>query len=179
MRPLAAAIAQQEFAAAETPAMEEESFRLFYNRTATPLRAYLAATLRNRPLADDLLQESFLRFLQAELPAEDEHRKNYLFRIATNLMRDHFRNARDVPLSDAGSGAKLDEDVARREDMRRIMEELNPRQRELLWLAYVEQFSHGEIASMVGAKTESIRPMLARARQSLAGLLRGRTGASR
>jgi RNA polymerase sigma-70 factor, ECF subfamily len=82
-----------------------------------------------------------------------------------------------VPLGDEPSSEKLDEDVARRQDMRRIMEELNPKQRELLWLAYVERFNHGEIASMVGAKKESIRPMLARARQSLADLLRRRTGA--
>jgi RNA polymerase sigma-70 factor (ECF subfamily) len=178
MRPLAAAIGHQEFAAAETPAMDEEAFRLFYARTARPLRAYIAATLHNRALVDDLLQESFLRFLQAELPAEDEHRKNYLFRIATNLMRDHFRRARAVPpLGEAASGERLDDHIARREDLRRIMEELNPRQRDLLWLAYVEQFSHGEIAGMVGAKTASIRPMLARARQSLAELLRKRTGA--
>jgi len=195
MRPLAAAISHPEFAAAETPAMDEESFRLFYKRTARPLRAYLAAALHNRSLVDDLLQESFLRFLQAQVPAEDEHRKNYLFRIATNLMRDHFRRAKAVPpLGEAVSfartrttgterpvryGEQLDDDVARREDMRRIMEQLNPKQRELLWLAYVEQFSHGEIAGMVGAKTESIRPMLARARESLAELLRKRTGASK
>ena len=59
-----------------------------------------------------------------------------------------------------------------------MLEELSPKQRELLWLAYVERFSHGEIATMVGAKSESIRPMLARARQSLADLLRRRTGRS-
>jgi RNA polymerase sigma-70 factor, ECF subfamily len=177
MRPYAAAIEHQELAAAETPAMDEEIFRLFYNRTARPLRAYLGAALRDGSLADDILQESFLRFLQAKLPEDDLHRKNYLFRIASNLVRDHFRRAKGVPLADEPSSEKLEEDVARRQDMRRIMEELDPRQRELLWLAYVERFNHGEIASMVGAKKESIRPMLARARQSLADLLRRRTGA--
>ncbi|HEX3683887.1 MAG TPA: RNA polymerase sigma factor [Bryobacteraceae bacterium] len=180
MRPLAAALARQEFAAAETPAMDEETFRLFYNRTARPLRAYIGATLHDYSLADDIMQESFLRLLQAGLPAaiEEEHRKNYLFRIATNLMRDHFRSVKNVPLGDSASGETLGEEIAQRQDMRRIMEELNPKQRELLWLAYVERFSHGEIAGMVGAKTESIRPMLARARHSLAELLRRRTGVS-
>ena len=157
------------------------TFRLFYNRTARPLRAYISATLHQNSFTDDILQESFLRLLQAGLAAEtpDDHRKNYLFRIATNLMRDYFRSAKDVPLGDSASEEKLGDDVARREDMRRIMGELNPKQRELLWLAYVERFSHAEIAGMVGARTESIRSMLARARQSLADLLRGRTGASK
>jgi RNA polymerase sigma-70 factor, ECF subfamily len=178
MHPSAAALAGDELAAAETPAMDEETFRLFYNRTARPLRTYLCATLHDASLADDLLQESYMRFLQAQLPAGsgDDHIKNYLFRIATNLMRDHFRSARPAPLSDLPSRANLSDAVLQREDLRRIMEELNPKQRELLWLAYVEQFSHGEIANMLGTKTASIRPMLARARQSLAALLRRQTG---
>jgi RNA polymerase sigma-70 factor, ECF subfamily len=176
MRPLAAAIEDQGLAAAATPAMDEETFRLFYNRTATPLRAYISATLQNASLTDDILQESYLRLLASGLSAEaaDDHRKNYLFRIATNLMRDQFRGAKSRPLSDSRPGERLEDNIAQREDMRRIMKELNPKQRELLWLAYVERFSHGEIAGMVGAKTESIRPMLARARQSLADLLRRR-----
>ena len=167
---------------AQVPAMDEESFRLFYNRTARPLRAYLSASLHDRSLADDILQESFLRFLRADLPSgmEDEHRKNYLFRIATNLMRDHYRARKGAaPLSEALSRAKPAEDLAQRGDMQRIMKELKPRDRELLWLAYVEQFSHREIGSMIGAKTESIRSMLARARQSLGDLLRAHTGESK
>src|SRR5579863_2975630 len=173
MRPLAPAITHEELAAAETPAIDEDSFRLFYNRTARPLRAYLTCALSDRSLADDILQDSFLRFLQAELPGDmqEEHRKNYLFRIATNLIRDHFNSAKRLPLNESSSRPCLEDDFARRQDLQRIMTELKPRQRELLWLAYVEQFSHNEIASMVGAKTESIRPMLARARQSLAELL--------
>ncbi|MBV9761036.1 MAG: RNA polymerase sigma factor [Acidobacteriaceae bacterium] len=179
MRSAAAVFGQEDFAGAETSAMDEESFHLFYSRTARPLRAYLGATLRDPALADDVLQESFLRLLQSKLPPEagEDHRKNYLFRIATNLMRDHFRKARaasDQPKIE--SGRAWHDDVVQKEDMRRIMEELNPKQRELLWLAYVERFSHGEIAGMVGAKTESIRPMLARARQSLVQLLRKRVG---
>jgi RNA polymerase sigma factor (sigma-70 family) len=100
-------------------------------------------------------------------------------------MRDHYRSAKSVPLREAGSGEKFGAGIARwqdlqwKMDLQRTMKELKPRERELLWLAYVEQFSHREIATMVGAKTESIRPMLARARQTLAGLLRLRCGASK
>jgi RNA polymerase sigma-70 factor, ECF subfamily len=168
MYPLAAALTDERATAAESTAMDEENFRLFYNRTARPLRAYLAAALHDRSLADDLLQEAFLRFLQADLPAsmEDDHQKNYLFRIATNLMRDHFRSAHRQRATSPPSHERLDERVAQKNDTHRIMEKLKPRERELLWLAYVEQFSHTEIAAMMGAKTQSIRSMLARARAS-------------
>jgi RNA polymerase sigma-70 factor (ECF subfamily) len=179
MPPLAAAIGRPQADAAVTPALDEESFHLFYNRTARPLRAYLMCALHDRSSTDDLLQETFLRFLKADLPAtmEHDHRKNYLFRIATNLIRDHFKSARAVALDDSVSHPGFENDVARRKDLQQVMKELKPRERELLWLAYVEQFSHREIASMVGAKAKSIRPMLARARERLAGLLRLRTGA--
>jgi RNA polymerase sigma-70 factor (ECF subfamily) len=180
MYPLAAALTGERATAAESTAMDEENFRLLYNRTARPLRAYLNATLHDRSLADDLLQEAFLRFLQADLPASmgDDHRKNYLFRIATNLMRDYLRSAKRKNPEGWPFEARLDERVAQKRDIHRIMEKLQPRQRELLWLAYVEQFSHAEIASMIGAKSQSIRSMLARARESFIHILRSRTGAS-
>jgi DNA-directed RNA polymerase specialized sigma24 family protein len=49
---------------------------------------------------------------------------------------------------------------------------LKPTERELLWLAYVEKFSHVEIAGILSLKTQSIRPLLSRARSALAGALR-------
>lgn len=181
MLPPAASLPADELAAAPALTMDESAFRLFYNRTARPLRAFLCATLHDSSLADDLLQETYMRFLQAELPATagDGYLKNYLFRIAANLMRDHFRTGRPATLDELPAGGDLAGDIARREDLHRIMKELNPRQRQLLWLAYVEQFSHGEIANMIGTKTASIRPMLARARQSLASLLRRHQGGLR
>jgi RNA polymerase sigma-70 factor, ECF subfamily len=180
MLPVATAPRHFDVAAAESAAMDEDTFRLFYSRTARPLHAYLTATLHNRSLADDLVQEAFLRFLQADLPGsmEEDHRKNYLFRIATNLMRDHFRAINRKRPDPSPSSERLDERVARKNDMHRIMEKLQPRQRELLWLAYVEQFSHQEIAKMIGAKSQSIRSMLARARESFVQLVGPRTGAS-
>src|SRR4029450_8348741 len=79
--------------------MDEESFRGFYDRTARTLRAYLARVTGDAALADDLLQESYYRFLRARGSYEGEaHRRNALFRIATNLMHDSRRRAVAAPL---------------------------------------------------------------------------------
>ena len=59
-------------------------------------------------------------------------------------------------------------------DVRQIFSRLKPKERDLLWLAYVERFSHGEIAELIQAGTASIRPMLARARTNFAAMLKRR-----
>src|ERR1700740_357700 len=81
--------------------MDEDTFRAFYQRTARGLWAYLARITGDGHLADDLLQETFYRFLRAAATYENEnHRRNSLYRIATNLARYvRCRTGRIVPLS--------------------------------------------------------------------------------
>src|SRR5881296_655839 len=83
--------------------MDEDAFRLFYERTARPVWAYLARMTGDARQADDLLQEAYYRLLRAKAPYDsDAHRRNYLFRIATNLVHDIRRRPRvdAVPMSD-------------------------------------------------------------------------------
>jgi len=70
-------------------AMDEDAFRAFYDRTAGPLWGYLSRISGDRQTADDLLQESYYRLLKSGASFEsDTHRRNYLYRIATNLVHD-------------------------------------------------------------------------------------------
>jgi RNA polymerase sigma-70 factor (ECF subfamily) len=159
--------------------MDEEAFRAFYDRTARPLWAYLSRLTGDRQAADDLLQEAYYRFLRARAQHEDDHhRRNSLFRIATNLARDRHRRlagVQNVSLDDheLQSEANAVSRVERRADLHRAMQQLKPRERELLWLAYAQGSSHREIAASVGVKTGSVKPLLFRARRKLADLLRG------
>jgi RNA polymerase sigma-70 factor, ECF subfamily len=161
--------------------MDEEAFRLFYERTARPVWAYLSRMSGNARLADDLLQETYYRFLRANVVHEsDAHRRNYLFRIATNIVRDHRRRPRpdESRLADGGDGTEridpqsADAGAVRRLDLARSMARLKPRERDLLWLAYAQGSSHKEIAETLGLKTSSVKLLLFRARQRLARLLR-------
>src|SRR3954462_12173558 len=84
--------------------MTEEAFRTFYELTARPVWMYLTRMTGDSRAADDLLQEAYYRFLRSTTTFEnDEHRRNYLFRIATNLVRDQRRRPRytSVPMEDA------------------------------------------------------------------------------
>jgi RNA polymerase sigma-70 factor (ECF subfamily) len=159
--------------------MDEEAFRAFYDRTARMLLAYLSRVTGDRQLADDLLQETYYRFLRARRDYETEaHRRNSLFRIASNLVRDNHRRRRAKPIEviAANDDAMADSNTATAErsaDLRRAMAKLRPRDRELLWLAYAQGSSHREIANSLGLKAGSIKLLLFRARRRLADLLRG------
>ena len=56
------------------------------------------------------------------------------------------------------------------------MDQLKPRERSMLWLAYAQGCSHEEIAALLGLKTASLKAMLHRARQRLAALLKNPGG---
>ena len=159
--------------------IEAAEFQLLYEQTARPLWAYLVRASGNRDLADDLLQESYCRFLAAELPAMDSAgRKNYLFRIATNLLHDRWR--RKEPLTtDKVPDNPWEDRMESRADLRHAFDQLKLRERQLLWLAHVEGSDHREIARLTGVKPASVRLLLFRARRHLAGLLRGRVMAPR
>ncbi len=175
--------------------MDEETFRAFYDRTARALWLYLRRITGSNQQADDLLQDTYYRFLRAGSPyANDAHRRHSLFCIATNLARDQRRRREPdlVPLSDddreiargvgsvagrdLGRAAQADpadlaERAERRTDLSRAMRRLRPRDRAMLWLAYAEGSSHREIAQAVGVRPGSIKLLLFRARRRLAALL--------
>ena len=152
--------------------MDEAKFEAFYRKTAGRLWSYIFRMTGNAATADDLLQKTFFRFLRSNPTiADDEHLRHYIFKTATNLVFDHFREARrhreltpEVEVHAAGN-------VDLRHDMMRVFAELKPQERALLWLAHVEGSSHEEIADAIGVKTRSVRVMLFRARKRLAGLL--------
>ena len=164
--------------------MDEDTFRALYDRTARALWGYLARMTGSRDLADDLLQETYYRFLRADHAHEsDAHRRNSLFQIATNLARDRRRRAGhaqlvalpdgDRPAGELRARVDVGGDAQRRVDLGRAMARLKPREREMLWLAYAQGSTHRDIAGVLGVKAASVRLMLFRARQKLAALLRG------
>jgi RNA polymerase sigma-70 factor, ECF subfamily len=161
--------------------MNEAAFLEFYARTAGPLMGYLTRLTGDASAAEDALQESYLRLLgAARVPEDDDHRRHYLFRIATNLVRDRFRRAKHatlVPLDErqAATGAPACGDEA---GVWTAMRQLSPRDRELLVLAYVEGFTHAEIAAITGLMPASLKPLLFRARRRLARAFEQRSGAS-
>jgi RNA polymerase sigma-70 factor, ECF subfamily len=148
--------------------VSELEFQRLYDATAGSILNYLVASTGRRDVADDLLQETFCRLLvhhasivAAEMDAPALRR--YLFRIATNLLRDRWRAGHDRPFTEpaeAGAAADFDTPI----DVRAMLARLKPKERQLLWLAYVEGMDHKEIAAATGLGRLSVRTLLFRAR---------------
>jgi RNA polymerase sigma-70 factor, ECF subfamily len=152
--------------------MDEETFHAIYDGTAKPLWAYIARLSGRPDVANDLVQETYCRFLTAPLRnMEPAQAKPYLFRIATNLLNDRWRKGEDTRWSEPEE-AGFERDLDAQIDVRSLMQQLKPRERQLLWLAYVEGMTHSEIAKSTGLHSMSIRILLFRARQRAAELLR-------
>ena len=136
---------------------------------------------------------TFYRFLRAAStgPADrdrfdsEAHRRNSLYRIATNLAKDARRRSFTRPtavvtgddierLAESGGGrGDHGGDTDRRTDVNRAMSQLRPRDRAMLWLAYAEGASHEEIAGVIGVQPSSMKLLLFRARRRMAKLLGG------
>src|SRR5262245_56119811 len=79
---------------AAVTAGDQQALATLVTRHHAPLLGYLyRLTGGNRPLAEDLIQETFLRLLRQRARLADGPFKPWLYKIATNLTRDHFKSA--------------------------------------------------------------------------------------
>src|SRR5258708_39630103 len=118
--------------------MDEAKFEAFYRKTAGRLWSYIFRMTGNAATADDLLQKTFFRFLRSNPAiADDDHLRHYIYKTATNLVFDHFREIKRhrERLGDPPRIPDLRADRGElRHDMMRGFAELKPQERALLWL---------------------------------------------
>jgi RNA polymerase sigma-70 factor (ECF subfamily) len=162
-------------------------FNDLYERAYGQLWAYALRMGGDASIADDVTQESFVRVLQAPRRVRDRGPLDpYLYRVATNLLRDHWRRRhRDTRIEraivetrdPARNPYRRDDDhrqgseLERAHELERTFARLKPRERALLWLAHVDGYSHREIATILQLRPLSVRVLLSRARKQLAALL--------
>ena len=150
----------------------QAEFEAFYLRTSRTLHGYLCRLSRDSATADEVLQEAYIRMINA--PAMNEgQRKSYLYTTATNILRDRWRKQkREQEWSELSQSTDAQhQNLNLPIDMATVFDSLTAQERAVLWLAHVEELSHREIGAILNVKEKSVRVMVFRAREKAKELL--------
>lgn len=165
----------------------KEAFDILLKRYYPSLRSYIVVTMGDANLADDIFQDTFIKVIdkvkEGKYAAQGKF-QNWVFRIARNLMMDHFRRRKVrnvVSLSEESDAIAfierlpcgeptIEEKLCQRNDKDSVhfWVSLLPReQREVLVMRYLDELSFKEIAQKTGV---SINTALGRMRYALINL---------
>lgn len=162
------------------------AFDRLFDRWSGRLLHFLERMVRDRAVAEELLQESFLRVHRARERYRPEGRfSTWLYTIASNAARNELRrpfrrsphqstdaepeHAPALQLVADAPGAEELADARRRGDaVDAGLAELPPRQRAALWLAAVEGLSYAEVAAALDTTEKSVKSLVHRGRVALA-----------
>lgn len=147
-----------------------------------PLLAYALRLLRNHEMAEDVVQEAFLRLHGEEQVVREP--RGWLYRTVHNLALNQLRAATRIVSFSAGTGTGdpsedeladvqplPDEHLARWEAIGRVrlgLEALDARTRQLVHLKFVENLSYKEISGRTGLTVGHVGYLLHHGLKSLA-----------
>lgn len=155
-------------------------------RFRRPLMSYFLRRVSNRAEAEDLTQEVFVRLLGSDAFEEIDRADAFVFRIASNLLRDRSRGRRrwrwrGESSLDEGTieefVRELVEDrgpervLVGKETLTEVMtalDELGERTRDIFLLFRLEAMKHQEIATLHGISPSTVEKHVMRAVQHLA-----------
>jgi len=155
------------------------AFEKLWDRWAGPLLRYLERMVSDSAIAEDLVQDTFLRVYRARERYEPRARfSTWLYRIATNLaLNELARPRRRHAHEDADAGRPLPSPTGSTDDLvdaRRAgaalaheLARLPDRQRMALWLSAAEGHSYSEIAVMLETSEKSVKALVHRGRSAV------------
>lgn len=165
---------------------DQSAFLPLYEKVAPGLMRFLLwKTNGDRPLSEDVLQESFVRFLVNldRLESDQEFAvQAYLLQIVKHCLidkaarvptatRQHVSLDTILDLSDPAQASRQERAVELRE-LAVAMESLNEKDSEIIWLRDALGFSHKEVADQVGISEQASRQAYVRAKRTLISALK-------
>ncbi len=163
---------------------DEEVLAALVTQYATTLYRVAYSVLRNPADAEDAVQEAFLRVLRHRDSLDEvRDQRVWLIRIVWNIVLDRKRRARTRPETDdvaelarvlPANGLSAEQIAAAAQHHAHVLscvEQLPPKERQVLQLSAFEELSSVEIASILGITESSVRSRLFRARNLMAEML--------
>ena len=109
---------------------------------------YCYFNLKNEQLAEDVTQETFLRFLESSRYQDTGRPLAYLYTIARNLCTDEFRRMKTEELKEEVEQSGFEDAVIERENLRNALATLTKEEEELLLLRYVNELPFSDLCRM-------------------------------
>lgn len=163
---------------------DTEAFQELYRRYAPRLNGLMRRSLFRKEEAVDLVQQTFLHLHRARHDFRTGAQlRPWLFTIALNLKRKHFRTVARRPTSElgeidpAGNDPGPDNPLDRSEDqaaVRAALAELPAGTREVIELHWFEGLPFAEVATTVGASVSAVKVRAHRGYKRLREILAAR-----
>ncbi len=123
---------------------------------------YCYFKLKDRYMAEDITQETFLRFFESKGYRDVGRPLAYLYTIARNLCMDEFRKVSMEELKEEVMQEGFEEDVIERQNLRQAMETLSKEEQELLLLRYVNEVAFADLCRLYGKSRFALHRELSR-----------------
>jgi RNA polymerase sigma-70 factor (ECF subfamily) len=159
------------------PPPEGVDLDALFREHATPLLRLAIVLTGDRPLAEELVQEAFVRLHRSGSIPIAGTELAYLRRAVINLSHGHHRHLRVVrrqPDPEVAVIAAAEVDAVRRDGQRQVaaaVRALPSRQRDCIVLRFYADLTDTEIADTLGISAGSVKTHLHRARAALADRL--------
>ena len=126
---------------------------------------YCYFKLNHKEAAEDVTQETFLRFLESVRYREKGKSQEYLYTIARNLCMDEFRKRTREPLAEEQNDENMEDRILTRLSVKAALHKLDRESQELLLLRYVNEVPVSVICSLMGISRFAVYRKTMRARK--------------
>lgn len=159
----------------------KEDLIAIYEENNPGIYRYAVRLLGDSNLAEDCVSETFSRFLGViqRGGGPRENIRAYLYRVAHNWVTDYYRRQplpeleieEHEPIEPGINPAVEVSDILERERVRAAILRLPAEQQQIIQLRFLENWSHEEVAQVLGKSTDATRSMQYRAIGSLRRML--------
>lgn len=154
--------------------MNNHNLQQFYKIYYKELYLYLCSLSHNSHLAEDLLQETFLKAMLS-LPEHHTNVRAWLYMVARNLFFNYCkREKKELSTEEVEAQPEQKEELLEniiKDEEKRILyyalKELSPVKREILELQFFGNFNQKEIAAMLHLSQENVRVLGYRGKKEL------------
>ncbi len=165
----------------DTESLNKQDLIDIYEHHSPGIFRYSVRLLGDTTIAEDCVSETFSRFLGVVQRGGGprENVKAYLYRVAHNWITDYYRRQPlpelplefDEPVEPGSNPATKVSEAMEREQVRAAILRLPPEHQLIVQLRFLENWSHEEVAQLLGKTIDATRAMQYRALGSLRRML--------